>query len=88
MFLYYVSFRVESVYRLVDSETFNGRHRRQKHCVFMHLSSFLFFIKCFFRLVERTKDTVKCFFYSSLSMCVNRFQLQYIFLKAEYFLIR
>ncbi len=56
---------------------------------FMHLSSlrfwaFCFFIRRFFRLVERKhpKNTVKCFFSSTLSICVNRFKLQYIFLKA------
>ncbi len=63
-----------------------GRHCREKHCFFMHLSSlrfgaFWFLIKCFFRLVERKhpKDSVKCFFYRTLSICFNRFQLQYIF---------
>ena len=57
----------------------------------MHLSIFRFwafwlFIKCFFRLMERKhpKHSVKCFFYSTLSICVNRFQLQYIFLKAVF----
>ncbi len=49
----------------------------------MHRSSFS---KCFFRLVERKhpKNTIKCFFYRILSICVNRFRLQYIFLKAVF----
>ncbi len=33
---------------------------------------------------KHPKDTVKCFFYSTLSICVNRFQLQYIFLKVVF----
>ncbi len=46
--------------------------------------AFWFFIKCFFRLVERKypTDTVKCFFYSTSSICVSRFESQYIHLKA------
>ncbi len=81
----------------VTNKTWNlklkGGHCRQKQCFFMHLSSvrfwaFWFFIKCFFRLVERKhlKDTVKCFFYSTSSICVNRFKLQYIFVKAVFLL--
>ncbi len=59
---------------------FKARHCRQKHCVYMHRSNlrfwaFWFFIKCCFRLVERKhhKDTVKCFFHSTLFTCFNTF---------------
>ncbi len=60
----------------------NLRETPQAKQVFMLLSglrfgAFWFFIKRFFRLVERKhpKDTVKCFFSCTLSICVNRFQL-------------
>jgi len=75
----------------VENSYFKGRNCRQKQSFFMHLSVFRFwafwlFIKCFFRLMERKhpKHSVNCFFYSTLSICVNRCQLQDIFLKAVF----
>ncbi len=51
------------------------------------LLSFLAFHKVFFiRLVKKNKQntTFKCFFIALLSICICRFQLQYISLKVIY----
>ncbi len=68
-------------------DNYKGRHYMQKQCFSftcqVRFGDFWFFIKCFFQ-TRGKKDTVKCFFYSNLCICVNRSQVQYIFLKAVF----